>query len=190
MFLQCALKMSAKIIDHPFRHDSDETLEAATGYLLRLGESLLCEEQFKTASFVPKLTKSYTLTGLSPPTRVITSVSLSLTDDDLQLDSLCGTQHSQGSRSTKCPLKIRHHSRYVCALHSLAICSIHWRSPAGLNWISRRVSVMEQVARLRSFLLAAVALRAIDLQRRPRVTEAIKIHALDDMLNVNRPAVR
>ena len=49
---------------------------------------------------------------------------------------------------------------------------------------------MEQVARLRYFLLAAVALRAIDLQRRPRVTEAIKIHALDDMLNVNRPAVR
>ncbi len=49
---------------------------------------------------------------------------------------------------------------------------------------------MKQVAGLRSFLLAAVALRAIDLPRRPGLTEAIKIHALDDMLNVNRPAVR
>ena len=39
-------------------------------------------------------------------------------------------------------------------------------------------------------LLTAVALRGIDLQRRPRVKEAIKIHAIDEILNVNRPAVR
>lgn len=30
----------------------------------------------------------------------------------------------------------------------------------------------------------------LHIQRRPRVTEAIEIHAPDEMLNVNRPAVR
>jgi hypothetical protein len=35
--------------------------------LLRLGESLLCEEQFNTASFVRNLAKGYTLAGLSSP---------------------------------------------------------------------------------------------------------------------------
>jgi hypothetical protein len=38
--------------------------------------------------------------------------------------------------------------------------------------------------------LMAIACWSLSKQRRQRVTEAIEIHAPDEMLNVNRPAVR
>lgn len=52
------------------------------------------------------------------------------------------------------------------------------------------IAIVGFLVALRCLVGLLVSPGGLHIQRRPRITEAIEIHAPDEMLNVNRPAVR